>query len=69
MKEGGYTLIPLSLYFSDGKAKVELALALEPLALALDLRASELSAQSPTIPALRSSRNGANRSSPSMRAV
>lgn len=27
VKEGGYTLIPLSLYFSDGKAKVELALA------------------------------------------
>ena len=26
-KEGGYTLIPLSLYFSDGRAKVELALA------------------------------------------
>ena len=25
--EGGLTLIPLSLYFSDGKAKVELALA------------------------------------------
>ena len=27
MKEGGYTLVPLSLYFSDGKAKVELAVA------------------------------------------
>lgn len=27
VKEGGYTLVPLSLYFSDGKAKVELALA------------------------------------------
>ncbi|NQX12879.1 SsrA-binding protein SmpB [Microbacteriaceae bacterium VKM Ac-2855] len=27
IKEGGYTLIPLSLYFSDGKAKVELAVA------------------------------------------
>ncbi|MDH6533265.1 SsrA-binding protein [Aurantimicrobium minutum] len=27
VKEGGYTLIPLSLYFSDGRAKVELALA------------------------------------------
>jgi SsrA-binding protein len=27
VKEGGYTLIPLSLYFSDGKAKVELAVA------------------------------------------
>jgi SsrA-binding protein len=26
-KEGGLTLIPLSLYFNDGKAKVELALA------------------------------------------
>jgi SsrA-binding protein len=25
--EGGLTLVPLSLYFSDGKAKVELALA------------------------------------------
>jgi SsrA-binding protein len=25
--EGGYTLVPLSLYFSDGKAKVELAVA------------------------------------------
>jgi SsrA-binding protein len=25
--EGGQTLIPLSLYFSDGKAKIELALA------------------------------------------
>ncbi|PJJ62387.1 SsrA-binding protein SmpB [Compostimonas suwonensis] len=27
IKEGGYTLIPLSLYFSDGNAKVELAIA------------------------------------------
>ncbi len=27
VKEGGYTLIPLSLYFSDGRAKVELAVA------------------------------------------
>ncbi|MEO6827439.1 MAG: SsrA-binding protein SmpB [Microbacteriaceae bacterium] len=27
IKEGGYTVIPLSLYFSDGKAKVELAVA------------------------------------------
>ncbi len=27
VKEGGYTLVPLSLYFNDGKAKVELALA------------------------------------------
>lgn len=27
VKEGGYTLIPLSLYFSDGRAKVELAIA------------------------------------------
>ena len=27
MKEGGLTLVPLSLYFKDGKAKVELALA------------------------------------------
>jgi len=26
-REGGYTLVPLSLYFSDGWAKVELALA------------------------------------------
>ena len=26
-KEGGLTLVPLSLYFSNGKAKVELALA------------------------------------------
>lgn len=26
-KEGGYTLIPLSLYFNDGRAKVELAVA------------------------------------------
>ena len=25
--EGGLTLVPLSLYFSDGKAKIELALA------------------------------------------
>ena len=27
IKEGGYTLVPLSLYFSDGRAKVELAVA------------------------------------------
>ena len=27
LKEGGTTLIPLSLYFKDGKAKIELALA------------------------------------------
>ena len=27
IKEGGYTLVPLSIYFSDGKAKVELAVA------------------------------------------
>jgi SsrA-binding protein len=27
MKSGGLTLIPLSLYFKDGKAKIELALA------------------------------------------
>ena len=27
VKEGGYTIIPLSLYFSDGRAKVELAIA------------------------------------------
>ncbi len=27
IKESGFTLIPLSLYFKDGKAKVELALA------------------------------------------
>ncbi len=26
-RESGFTLVPLSLYFSDGKAKVELALA------------------------------------------
>jgi SsrA-binding protein len=26
-KQGGYTLVPLSLYFLDGRAKVELALA------------------------------------------
>jgi len=26
-KEGGFTLVPLSLYFSDGRAKVELAVA------------------------------------------
>ncbi|MFC6355120.1 SsrA-binding protein SmpB [Luethyella okanaganae] len=26
-KEGGYTLIPLSIYFSDGRAKVEIAVA------------------------------------------
>jgi SsrA-binding protein len=27
VKEGGYTLVPLRLYFSDGRAKVELAIA------------------------------------------
>ena len=27
VKEGGFTLIPLSIYFSDGRAKVQLALA------------------------------------------
>lgn len=27
VKQGGYTLIPLSLYFSDGRAKVEIAIA------------------------------------------
>ena len=27
MKEGGLTLVPLSLYFNDGKAKIELAVA------------------------------------------
>ncbi len=27
VKESGFTLVPLSLYFKDGKAKVELALA------------------------------------------
>jgi SsrA-binding protein len=27
MKEGGLALVPLSMYFSDGRAKVELALA------------------------------------------
>ena len=26
-KEGGYTIIPLSIYFSDGRAKVEIAVA------------------------------------------
>jgi SsrA-binding protein len=26
-KEGGYTLVPLSIYFKDGRAKVELAIA------------------------------------------
>ena len=26
-KEGGYTLVPLKLYFSDGRAKVEIAVA------------------------------------------
>ncbi|HVE64561.1 MAG TPA: SsrA-binding protein SmpB [Mycobacteriales bacterium] len=26
-KEGGYTLVPLQLYFKDGRAKVEIALA------------------------------------------
>ncbi len=26
-KEGGYTLVPLSIYFSNGRAKVELAVA------------------------------------------
>jgi SsrA-binding protein len=27
VKESGYTLIPLSIYFKDGRAKVEIALA------------------------------------------
>jgi SsrA-binding protein len=27
MKEGGLTLVPLSIYFKDGKAKIELAVA------------------------------------------
>ena len=27
VRESGYTLVPLSLYFKDGKAKVEIALA------------------------------------------
>jgi SsrA-binding protein len=27
VKEGGYTLVPLSIYFEDGRAKIELALA------------------------------------------
>ena len=27
MAQRGYTLVPLSIYFRDGKAKVELALA------------------------------------------
>ena len=26
-KEGGYTLVPLKIYFSDGRAKVEIAVA------------------------------------------
>jgi SsrA-binding protein len=26
-KEGGYTIVPLQIYFSDGKAKVEIAVA------------------------------------------
>ena len=27
IKEGGYTIVPLSIYFSDGRAKVEIAVA------------------------------------------
>lgn len=27
VKEGGYTIVPLSIYFSDGRAKVEIAVA------------------------------------------
>jgi SsrA-binding protein len=27
VKEGGYTIVPLSIYFSDGRAKVEIAIA------------------------------------------
>ncbi|MCI0158719.1 SsrA-binding protein SmpB [Leifsonia shinshuensis] len=27
VKQGGYTIVPLSIYFSDGRAKVELAVA------------------------------------------
>ncbi|MFZ2965278.1 MAG: SsrA-binding protein SmpB [Rhodoglobus sp.] len=27
IKEGGYTLVPLSIYFNDGNAKVEIAIA------------------------------------------
>ena len=27
MKKGGYTLVPISLYFKDGRAKVEIGLA------------------------------------------
>jgi SsrA-binding protein len=27
ISRGGYTLVPLKMYFSDGRAKVELALA------------------------------------------
>jgi len=27
LKQGGLTVVPLSLYFKDGKAKVEIALA------------------------------------------
>ena len=26
-KEGGYTLVPLQIYFADGRAKVEIAVA------------------------------------------
>ena len=27
LKDGGYTIVPLSIYFSDGRAKVEIAVA------------------------------------------
>jgi SsrA-binding protein len=27
VKQGGYTIVPLSIYFSDGRAKVEIAIA------------------------------------------
>jgi len=27
VKDGGYTLVPLKIYFKDGRAKVELAIA------------------------------------------
>jgi SsrA-binding protein len=27
VKEGGYTIVPLSIYFADGRAKVEIAVA------------------------------------------
>ena len=32
VKEGGYTIVPLQIYFSDGRAKVEIAVAKGKLA-------------------------------------